>query len=368
VNFEFSEEQDALRDAVRRFLDDRAPLAHTRAQWDDPAGTTPAAWSGLAALGVTGLLVPDSAGGAGGGMVDAAVVCEELGRVASPAPYVASAVGAAGLLADLDPDHPRLSGIADGTTVATVALLEPGRRADWRAPDTLAARVDDGWILTGVKAHVPDLVAAHVALVTATSPDGLRVFAVDPTDDRVACEPTPTVDGTRREGRLTLDRAPAVPVGRTTATAAIATTIDRVHTAWVVDGVGAAERAMTMAIEYAKERQQFGVAIGSFQAVQHLCADMLRNVELARVAAYYACWTLDAADPAEAHRAVTMALACAADGLYAVGAATIQVHGGIGYTWEHDAHLLYKRLLTLQGLGGGVADHLEELATLVLDS
>jgi alkylation response protein AidB-like acyl-CoA dehydrogenase len=140
-----------------------------------------------------------------------------------------------------------------------------------------------------------------------------------------------------------------------------------VHTAWVVDGVGAAQRAMEMAIDYAKERRQFDAPIGSFQAVQHLCADMLRNVELARAASYYACWALDAADRAEAHRATTMALAFAADGLSAVGASVIQVHGGIGYTWEHDAHLYYKRLLTLQGLGGGTADHLEELASIVLD-
>ena len=138
------------------------------------------------------------------------------------------------------------------------------------------------------------------------------------------------------------------------------------HTAAVVDGVGAAARVLEIAVDYAKERQQFGVPIGSFQAVQHLCADMLRAVELARAAAYYACWAFDGADASERHRATTMALAFAADELYGVGASAIQVHAGIGFTWEHDAHLFYKRLLTLQHTGGGAIDQLEELASIAL--
>jgi alkylation response protein AidB-like acyl-CoA dehydrogenase len=125
---------------------------------------------------------------------------------------------------------------------------------------------------------------------------------------------------------------------------------------------------MELAVEYAKERKQFDVPIGTFQAVQHLCADMLRSVELARAAAYYACWACDAAAPVERHRAATMALAFAADALYNVGASAIQVFGGVGFTWEHDIHLFYKRLLTLQHFAGGATDQLEELATIVLDS
>ncbi|MFA5883826.1 MAG: acyl-CoA dehydrogenase family protein [Acidimicrobiia bacterium] len=368
MNFEFSDEQEQLRDSVRRFLEDRAPIGYVRELWDDPRGTTDPVWGGLAALGVTGLLVPEAQGGFGGGMVDAAVVCEELGRVVNPGPYVSSAVGAAGLVAGIGTtaDHADLlPGLADGTTVATVALLEPGRRAEWRSPVTVADPSGDGWALTGTKVHVADLMAADVVLVTATVGVELGVFAVRTVD--AAPEATPTIDGTRREGMLTLVRTPARRVGTGDATDAVARTVDRLHTAWVVDGVGAAQRAMEMSVEYAKEREQFGAPIGSFQAVQHLCADMLRNVELARAAAYYACWALDAADRAEGHRAATMALAFAADGLSAVGATTIQVHGGVGYTWEHDAHLYYKRLLTLQGLGGGSADQLEELATIVLD-
>jgi acyl-CoA dehydrogenase len=311
-------------------------------------------------------------------MVDVAVVCEELGRAVNPGPFEASAVGAAGLLVDLGTpdDHAALlPAIADGSRVGTVALLEPGRRSEWRAPGTTAVADGDGpegahecgWIVSGTKAHVPALGAADVALVSATDEQGaLGVFAIETREARV--EPTATVDGTRREGTLTLDRIPARRIGTGDATDAVARTVDRLHTAAVVDGVGAAARALELSVEYAQARQQFGSAIGTFQAVQHLCADMLRNVELARAAAYYACWALDAADPGEAHRAATMALAYAGDALYDVGANTIQVHGGVGYTWEHDAHLYYKRLLTLQGLGGGSTDQLEELATIVLDT
>jgi acyl-CoA dehydrogenase len=370
VNFEFSEEQEQLRASVRAFLDAHAPIRYVRDLWDEPRGTTPECWSGLAELGVTGLLVPEELGGVGGGMVDVAVVCEELGRAVNPGPYEASAVGAAGLLLDAGTPDDRavlLPAIADGSRVGTVALLEPGRRAEWRAPETTAVADGEAWIVSGTKVHVPSLAAADVALVTATA-DGtgeLGVFAIETREARR--EPAASVDGTRRDGTLTLDRIPARRIGTGDASDAIAQTVDRLHTAAVVDGVGTAARALEITVEYAQARKQFDSPIGSFQAVQHLCADMLRNVELARAAAYYACWALDAADRAEAHRAATMALAFAGDGLYEVGANTIQVHGGVGYTWEHDAHLFYKRLLTLQGLGGGSTDQLEELAAIVLD-
>jgi alkylation response protein AidB-like acyl-CoA dehydrogenase len=367
VNFEFDDEQEALRATVRRFLEAQAPLGFARAVWDDPRGTTDEVWQGLAGLGVPGLLVPEAAGGSGGGMVDAAVVCEELGRVAHPGPVVASAVGAAGLVADLDPTDPLLPALAAGAAIGTVALTEPGRRNAWRTPGTRAEPTGGDWVLTGTKVHVPDLPAADVVLVVAATGPGaeLGVFAVDP--GVAAVTATDLVDGTRRAGTLDLAATPARRVGTGDAGAAVAVTVDRLHTAWVVDGVGAAEAAMAMAVAYARDRRQFGAPIGSFQAVQHLCADMLRNVELARAASYYACWALDAAPRAEAHRAATMAIAFAADGLYRVGADVVQVHGGVGYTWEHDAHLYYKRLMTLQGLGGGAADHLEELAAIVLD-
>ncbi|HSO97257.1 MAG TPA: acyl-CoA dehydrogenase family protein, partial [Acidimicrobiia bacterium] len=363
----FSAEQEQLRESLRRFLADHAPVEYVRALYGDERGFTDEVWRGLVDLGVVGLLVPEAAGGSGRGMVDMAVVLEELGGAVHPGPFTASAVGAVTLINRLDgwTSHPVFADVARGERIGTVALLEPGRRATWSAPTTTAADGTGGWTVTGTKAHVAAARAADVFLVTATTPgDGLGVFAVAAADGTIV--PTPTVDGTRSEATVTFAAAPATRVGGGDASAAVAATVDYLGVAAVVDGVGAAQRALELSVDYARERHQFGVPIGSFQAVQHLCADMLRAVELARAAGYYACWAADEADAAERHRAATMALAFAADELAGVGAATIQVHAGIGFTWEHDAHLFYKRLLTLQRVGGGSVDQLQELASIVL--
>ncbi len=370
LDFEFSSEQDQLRESVRRFLADRAPLTFVREMYDDERGTTDAVWRGLVDLGVSALLIPEKHGGAGMGMVDAAVVLEELGRAVHPGPYASSAVGAASLLvaAGSPDDHADLlPGIADGTSIATVALHEPARRVEWRAPETTASADGDAIRLDGRKVHVADAAGADLLLVTAAGPVGVGVYAVERDAPGLSVSPTRTVDGSRKEAEVVLEGAHARAIGTGDASQAIAETIDRMHVAAVVDGVGAAGRALEIAVEYAKERQQFGVPVGSFQAVQHLCADMLRSVELARAAAYYACWAADSADAAERHRAATMALAFAADELYSVGAGAVQVHAGVGFTWEHDIHFFYKRLLTLQATGGGTIDQLEELATIALD-
>jgi alkylation response protein AidB-like acyl-CoA dehydrogenase len=367
VDFEFSTEQEQLRDSLRRFLVDHAPIEYVRGLYGDDRGFTDDVWRGLVDLWVVGLLAPEPDGGSGMGMVDMAVVLEELGRAVHPGPFVATAVGAATLVSALDgwASHPLGSGVARGDRIATVALLEPGRRAEWRAPTTTATETTGGWRVTGTKAHVAAAAAADVLLVTATTADGeLGVFAVAADDATIVS--APTVDGTRPEATVTFEASPAERIGAGDTRDAVATTVDHLAIAAVIDGVGAAERALELSVGYARERRQFGVPIGSFQAVQHLCTDMLRAVELARAAGYYACWAADAAEPAERHRAATMALAFAADELAGVGAATIQVHGGVGFTWEHDAHLFYKRLLTLQRTGGGSVDQLRELASIVL--
>jgi alkylation response protein AidB-like acyl-CoA dehydrogenase len=363
LDFEFSEDQELLRASVRRFLAERAPIAYVRGILDDERGTTDDAWAGLGGLGATGLLVPAEYGGAGRGMVDVAVVLEELGRAVHPGPFTSSAVGAASLvnLAGSDADRASLlPGLASGETIGTVSLFG--------LSETRAIESDDTWRLTGAEAHVPDGVAADIVVTSAATPAGeLAAFVVDRGAAGLEIVATPTVDGTRKFATITLADTPARRLGAGDATSAVAETVDRLVAAAVVDGVGAASRALEMAVDYAKERRQFDRPIGSFQAVQHLCADMLRAVELARAGAYYACWAADAADAPERHRAATMAHAFAADELYGVGASLIQVHGGIGFTWEHDAHLYYKRLLTLKELAGGSPGQLEELAALILD-
>ena len=353
MDFEFSDDQEQLRDSVRRFLTDRAPLSFVRAHYDD-AAVVDDVWHGLAEIGLTGMLVPESAGGAGMGMVDLALPLGEMGRWAYPGPFAASAVGAASLLCALG-EHPLaaewLPRVADGSAVATLATTDA--RSD-------ATRLDRA-ALYGTKTHVPDGVAADLVLVTVGDDTVLAVRT-----DVAAVEVTAldTVDGSRKFATVALTGATGVELAGVGAELAAAS--DRLALAYVLDGVGAAELALELAVAYSKEREQFGKPIGSFQAVQHLCADMLRAVELGRASAYYAAWACDEADPAERHRAVTMARAFAADGFYRVGATAIQVFGGIGFTWEHDIHLFYKRLLTLQHLGGSASDHLEELASIVL--
>jgi alkylation response protein AidB-like acyl-CoA dehydrogenase len=272
-------------------------------------------------------------------------------------------VGATSLvhLAGSDDDRAALlPKLAAGETVGTVALGEQEVRATSATGE---------WRLTGETAHVPDGAAADIIVLSATTADGeLGAFVVERGDVGVTVQATPTVDGTRRFATVSIEDAPARRLGRGDPRNAVAETMDRVVVAAVVDGVGAASRALEIAVDYAKERRQFDRPIGSFQAVQHLCADMLRAVELARAGAYYACWTADAAEASERHRAATMAQAFAADELYGVGASLIQVLGGIGFTWEHDAHLYYKRLLTLKELAGGTPGQLEELASIILGS
>jgi alkylation response protein AidB-like acyl-CoA dehydrogenase len=375
VDFELSADQELLQETVRRFLAEQAPITpYVRDRLDADTGSTAAVWDGLAGLGVTGLLVPAAHGGAGAGMVEVGAVAQELGRAVHPGPYLASAVGATSLvlLAGTPADHERwLPGLADGTTVGTVALVEPGRperTGPSAAASAAATPVGDGWALTGTFVHVPDAVGADLVLAVGHTPDGATaVFAVDPAAPGVTLTATPTVDGTRKEATVVLHDTPAHRLGAADASGAVAETVDRLGVAMVLDGVGAAERALELTLEYAKERRQFDQPIGAFQAVQHLCADMLRAVELGRAAGYYAAWACDAADATERHRAATLAQAFAADGLYAVGANAIQVFGGVGFTWEHDAHLYYKRLLTLQQANGGRIGQLEELASLILD-
>ena len=222
-------------------------------------------------------------------------------------------------------------------------------------------------MLEGAKVHVPDSLAATVLLISARDEHGVTgVFIVPADATGIAVAPTPPIDGTRKEGTVTLSGAVGRRAG-TDASEALAGSADRMAIAAVVEGVGTASQVLEMTVAYATERRQFDAPIGSFQAVQHLCADMLRAVELARAAGYYACWAADDAPPTERHRAATIALAFAADDLYTVGASAVQVHGGIGFTWEHDIHLFYKRLLTLQHTAGGSTDQLEELAHLLLD-
>jgi alkylation response protein AidB-like acyl-CoA dehydrogenase len=361
MNLELTEEHTALRDTVRRFLAERAPISgHVRPLLDDPTGTTDAVWRGLADLGTTGILVPQEYGGAGLTMVEAGIVAEELGAALHPGPWLSTAVAAPRALAGFGAEDPSaakfLTGIAEGTTIAAVGPLDGSPVA--QGPEaTLRGEIS-----------VLDAAAADVVLVFAEDPEGTALFAVKTTAPGVLVTPEPGIDQTRKRFRVALDDATAHRLA-VASSEAVAAVVDDVLIATAADALGAAAAVMNLAIEYAKVRKQFGQPIGSFQAVQHLCVDMYETVELARSGVIHALWAADAADsrPDERHLAALRAKAFAGR-LASVGDTAIQVFGGIGYTWEHDAHLYLKRLLSWSVLLGGPDRYLTELGARLANS
>lgn len=370
VNFEFSDDQELLRDTIRRYFEDQASVtSHVRSMLDDERGLDDAVWKALADLGALGLLVPTDTGAAND-LIAAGVVLEEAGRALLPEPLIASSIGAVTAIAAsaVRDEQDLLDGIADGSRIATVALHEPGHRYAWRSPSTTATRVADEWRLSGAKSPVLGATTADTFVVSALAEGGCGLFLVafDDLDDR-AVTPEKSIDNSRKLGRLLLNNTRARRIGPTDASEIVARVVDVVAVALALDAVGAAAAVLELAVAYGRERKQFGVPIGSFQAVQHLCADMLRDVEIARAGAYYALWACQSADDVERHRAAVMAKAYASDALPKVGESAIQVFGGIGFTWEHDVHLYYKRMLSAAALFGNAESQYDELARLVID-
>ncbi len=348
MNLELTDEQTALRDTVRRFLGENASVAaHVRPLLDDPTGTTDDVWRGLANIGATGVLVPQDHDGAGMTMTEAGVVAEELGAALNPGPWLSSAVAATRALTRTGADDGLLAEIADGTAIVTIGPLGGARPTA------------DGATVRGELTGVPDVAAANVLLVLADEAAGTALYAVDPAADSVTVTARPHVDPTRKLFDVALDGATA----RRLADApddAIEALVDDVTIARAADALGAANAVMNLAIEYAKVRRQFDQPIGSFQAVQHLCVDMYEAVELARSGVIHALWAADSAEPAERHLAAVRTRAFAGR-LTSVGDTAIQVFGGIGFTWEHDAHLYLKRLLGWSAFLGAPDRHLEEV-------
>lgn len=363
MNLELTDEQTALRDTTRRFLIEKASISqHVRALLDDPTGTDEKVWRGLADLGTTGLLVPEEYGGAGMTMVEAGIVAEELGAALHPGPWLSTAVAAPRALTrlkDSDIAPKLLRGIADGTTVASVCFPDPANGS------ITANRNDDAVIVHGAITTVPDAAAADVLLVLAEEGTGTALFAVQAGSSGVSVTPEHGIDPTRKHSGVTFDGAPAQRLATASADD-LAAVLDDVLIATAADALGAARAIMNLAVQYAKSRTQFGQPIGSFQAVQHLCVDMFETVELARSGVVHALWASDAFPAAsgqsgeERHLAALRAKAFAGR-LATVADTAIQVFGGIGYTWEHDAHLYLKRLLGWSAFRGGPDGYLTEL-------
>ena len=366
MDFAFSDEQEELRRTVRAFLADTSPETEVRRLMETPEGFDRTLWRRMGTeLGLQGLAVPEEYGGAGCGPVEVGVVMEESGRALLCAPYLSSTVLATTTLlrcADEDARKRLLPGLASGELVATLALTEDSARWDAAGVGLRARETTGSWLLTGHKTFVLDGSAADVVLTVARTDDGIGVFWVDGDARGLTREPLPTMDPTRRQARLDYQDVPATRL-RTHGDGwdLVAEVLDRAAVALAAEQVGVASRALDMAVEYAKVRHQFGRPIGSFQAVKHLLADVLLEVESARAAAHFALLAAESEDPGLA-AAASLAKAFCSDACLQAAAENIQVHGGIGFTWEHPAHLYLKRAKTSQLLFGDPAYHRELLA------
>ncbi|WP_133915464.1 acyl-CoA dehydrogenase family protein [Streptomyces sp. NBC_00582] len=366
MDFAFSEEQEELGRTVRAFLADTSPETEVRRLMETPEGFDRALWRRMGTeLGLQGLAVPEEYGGAGCGPVEVGVVMEETGRALLCAPFLSSAVLATTTLlrcADEEARKRLLPGLAAGELVATLALTEDSARWDAAGVGLIARESGGSWLLTGHKTFVLDGAAADVVLTVARAADGIGVFLVDGDAPGLTRAPLPTLDPTRRQARLEYREVPATRL-RTHGDGwdLVAQVLDRAAVALAAEQVGVASRALDMAVEYAKVRHQFGRAIGSFQAVKHLLADVLLEVESARAAAHYALLAAEGEAP-DLPAVASLAKAFCSDACVQATAQNIQVHGGIGFTWEHPAHLYLKRAKTSQLLFGDPAYHRELLA------
>ncbi|MCL5044678.1 MAG: acyl-CoA/acyl-ACP dehydrogenase [Deltaproteobacteria bacterium] len=377
MNFAFSQEQEMLREAARRFLADNCPATRVRRAMADPTGHDPELWQKLVELGWPGLLIPERYGGQGGNFLDMTVVVEEAGKALLPGPFFTAALTGAPALLDGAPEPLKqelLPRSARGDYICTVAVAEAGGRLDAEGVELRPARQGRDWVLSGEKFFVPDAHLANGIVVAARTArkaeQGITLFLVDVPSPGLTITQLKTVDMTRRCCHLSFDNV-VVPSSRI---------LGKRHEGWPIlrrmlevatsalatELVGVAQRALDLSVEYARTRVQFGRPIGSFQAVKHKCVDMLVQVENARSLAYYAAWTVDERAPDSA-AAVAMAKAYASEMAVNVTSDAIQVHGGIGFTWEHDMHLYHRRALAGEASLGDARSHRETVARSILD-
>ena len=366
MNFGFSEEQEELRKMVKRFLEEKSPETEVRRLMATTEGYDPAVWTQMAnELALQGLGIPEEFGGQGYGPVELYVVFEEMGAALYCGPYFSTVALAANALLFVGTDADQASylpGIASGDTIATVALTDDAGLWDLTATSTTATAKGEGFVLNGVRSYVTDGSIASLILVPAKTSMGLSLFAVAGDGPGVSRQSLPTMDQTRKQSRLELKDAPATLIGvQGEALAGLETTMQVAAAALAAEQVGGAQRVLNNSVEYAKTRVQFGRPIGSFQAIKHKCADMLLDVESAKSAAYYAAWAAQERND-ELAIAASLAKSFCSEAYFHCAAENIQIHGGIGFTWEHHAHLYFKRAKSSELFLGDPAYHRELLA------
>jgi alkylation response protein AidB-like acyl-CoA dehydrogenase len=365
VNFAFTEEQEELRSFIRSFMEDKSSEATVRELMDTDKGYDSAVWSQMAEqLGLQSMIIPEEYGGQGFGYVELGIALEEMGRCLLCAPFFSTVVLAGNAIihsGNEDAKTALLPGIADGSTIATLALAEANGRWDAEGITVEATGTGDGTTITGEKMFVTDGGTANLFVVAARAENGIHLYTVDGDAAGLSRENLSTMDQTRKQARITFEGTPASHLCDTNDFAYISKILDLAVVALANEQVGGAQFVMDMAVQYAKDRVQFGRPIGSFQAIKHKCADMLLEVESAKSAAYYAAWCASEMNE-ELPSVASLAKAYCSEAYFHCAAENIQIHGGIGFTWEHPAHLYFKRAKSSELIFGDPAYHRELLA------
>ena len=377
MDFGFNDEQELLRSTARKFLENECPSEFVRKRMAEPAGVTDEFWAKVAEQGWLGLVFPEAYGGSGLGFVDLTVLMEEMGRAVMPGPFVSTVllggltILEAGSSAQKEAWLPKVAG---GRAKTALAWTEPSGRWDAAGVTTTAKPAPGGWVLSGTKLFVLDAHLADVLVVVARSAEtkqpeeGISLLLVPKGTPGLEVRLLPTMDQTRKLCEVSLNDV-RVDAGAVLGSvgggwAPLARVIERATVALCSEMCGGAQRVLDMTVDYAKIRMAFGRPIGSYQGVKHKAADMLVDVENAKSLTYYAAWAVDENVP-EAALAASMAKACCSDAYRKVAAAGIQLHGGIGFTWEHDLHLYFKRAKSSEFTFGDATYHRERVAQLI---
>jgi alkylation response protein AidB-like acyl-CoA dehydrogenase len=364
MDFGLSDEQQQLKESARAFLSGECPTTFVRKTMATEDGYPRELYAHIAQLGWTGLIVPEKFGGAGLGMLDMAMILEEGGYAAMPGPFLFSSVLAASALKLSGSEQLNskwLTALAEGKAIGTVAVVESAGSIDARDINAIAMKGGAGWRLNGSKMFVPYANVADFIVVAAKKDSDIFLFVVDTKSPGVTIRSMKNLDLTRRVSSVELKSAPAERLKG--GTDLFAKLIDVAAVAVAADSLGGIERALEMAVDYSKVREQFGKPIGSFQALKHAAAEIVADLEPARAMLWYAAYAQDIG-AADASRTAAMAKARLCD-VYSRGTdRAVLMHGGIGFTWEHDMHLWFKRARFNESYFGSPSFHRERVATL----
>jgi alkylation response protein AidB-like acyl-CoA dehydrogenase len=370
MELSFTSEHEELRQTVRRFMENQSSEQVVRRVMETEAGYDAPSWARMASeLSLPGLLIPEKFGGAGLSAVEAAIVMEEMGRVLYCGPYLSTLIATEALLQIAsDQEKAKLLGeIASGKSIATLAVAEAGGKWNPESIAMTAKQAGEGFTLDGVKSFVLDGHNADVILVAARAGSGLGLFRVDKNAKGMERAALPTLDLTRKLAKLTFAGTPATQISTGVDISAPLRRVLAIGIAMLAaEQVGGAQKCLEMSTEYAKTRLQFGRPIGSFQAIKHKCADMLVETEFARSAAYNAAFIAASGESDdELPEAASIAKSYCSEAYFHAAAENIQIHGGMGFTWEHPAHLYFKRARANSILFGDPASHRQQLAAIL---